>query len=269
MAIIKPEPIQIGGHYLYTLTSYDPVDIEVRVPLVVDEDVEMAFEDFVLSQGKNPEEVDDGWVAETAEGLKSVDELKAALRSQLTSMASYTAEREKADRCVAALATRLGQTVPEQEVARTKASLIASFEHDLQAQGTQLDQLNTEEKEGLAQMYEVIASDAQAIAERDAALAAWASEKKLKVDESEYPELLGISPTDAQTMIEQAKAAGQSEMLKEMVLNAKAMKAVVAECHCTYAHETEAEAKERIERIRTLQAAQAAARTNENDLKAR
>ena len=38
----KPEPMQVGERYIYTLTSYDPVEIELLVPYVSDYEIELA-----------------------------------------------------------------------------------------------------------------------------------------------------------------------------------------------------------------------------------
>ncbi|MDO5107683.1 MAG: hypothetical protein Q4D39_05345, partial [Coriobacteriaceae bacterium] len=98
--------------------------------------------------------------------------------------------------------------------------------------------------------------DAQAIqtSQIDAALDAYAHEKKLSVDEREFGPLLGMKPNDVKNLIKQAQAAGRYDDIRDAALRAKAADAVVAECSCTYHHESEAEAAERLKMLRDLMA---------------
>lgn len=69
---------------------------------------------------------------------------------------------------------------------------------------------------------------------------------RIKVDETELPHLLQLSPTDAQALIARAKSAGQMDQLLDAARRTKALEAVVSECNCTYVQESEAEAKKRL-----------------------
>ena len=42
--IAKPQPIRLGDRYLYTLGSYDPVQVTITVERVTDSDVDFALE---------------------------------------------------------------------------------------------------------------------------------------------------------------------------------------------------------------------------------
>ena len=55
-----------------------------------------------------------------------------------------------------------------------------------------------------------------------------------KIDGTELPHLLQLSPTDAQALIARAKAAGRMDQLIDAARRAKALAAVVSECNCTY-----------------------------------
>jgi hypothetical protein len=94
---------------------------------------------------------------------------------------------------------------------------------------------------------------AQQMCEGDAALSAYAHEKKLKADEQEYARLLGMEPDQMKQVIEQARAAGQSDALHEAALQAKAAQIVVAECSCSYRHETPEQAKARVSQYRQME----------------
>ena len=43
MELVKPDPLIIGGKAHYTLTSYEPVSVEVEVHNVSEEDVDLGF----------------------------------------------------------------------------------------------------------------------------------------------------------------------------------------------------------------------------------
>ena len=254
MDIVKPAPIQLGGRYLYTLSSYDPVELEVYVPSVTDDDVELAIEALARENGAEPAEVDDAWVAEHIDGADSVESMRSLVRSQLGEMNSYMAEREKAERCAAKLAERLGQSVPDDEVARVAAAMMSSIQQDLADSGMDISALAAQGGPSISQLEAMVAADAKGVAERDAALSAFASERKLAVDETEYPALLGLPPKGAAELIEDARKAGQSESLRQAALNAKAMRIVVDECRCSYMHETPEQAQVRIAKMRELRA---------------
>ena len=44
----KPLPLMADGKPYYTLSSYDPVSVEVLVPLVTDDDIDAAIGDSIL-----------------------------------------------------------------------------------------------------------------------------------------------------------------------------------------------------------------------------
>jgi hypothetical protein len=94
--------------------------------------------------------------------------------------------------------------------------------------------------------------EAQATAEQEAALDAYASERKLTVADEELPALLNLSPADTEKVIGDAKEHGQTAMLHQAAVREKASHLLAAECACTYVHETEAEAQKRVEQYEKL-----------------
>lgn len=252
MAIEKPAPLQIGNRYYYTLTSYDPVSITVTVPKVTDDDVEWSIKALARRSKIEPEQLDDAWVAANVEGVDTVDQLKDALHSQLDDMNSRYTEQSKPALCTRELAKRLCQSVPADEVARTRQMVLQSLEADAQSQGGSLQDMLAQT--GMSQMSldKMLDDEAQATAEQEAALAAFAEEKKLKVDDAELPALLNLSPTDTDSLIKQAKEHGQMDQLREAALREKASRSVAAECSCTYEIESAEAAKKRIEQYEML-----------------
>ena len=80
MELVKPEPLVIGGRAHYTLTSYDPVSIDVDVPYTTEEDVEYALQVTVAQAGGGPAQLnDDAWMREQFEDVSGVDEMRACV----------------------------------------------------------------------------------------------------------------------------------------------------------------------------------------------
>ncbi|MEY8437759.1 hypothetical protein AAK967_08485 [Atopobiaceae bacterium 24-176] len=250
--INKPAPLKIGGRYHYTLSSYDPVTITVTVPTVTDTDIEFALESVAREHGATGADVNDAWVAANLEGLSTVDELKSALRSQLDHMNSHYAEESKAPLCASELAKRLNQQVPMDEIARYRDQLQQAMRYDAIQQGVDPDQYFAQMGIDQAALDAMFDDRAAQTAGEQAALSAYAAEKKLKVADEEIAGLLGLSPADGEKVIEQARGMGQLEDLRANALNMKAANVVVSECTCTYAHETPAQAEARSEQYETM-----------------
>ena len=250
--INKPAPLKIGDRYHYTLSSYDPVTITVTVPTVTDTDIEFAIESIAREHGATGADVDDAWVAANLEGLCTLDDLKKALHSQLEHMNSHYAEESKAPLCAGELAKRLNQQVPMDEIARYREQLQQAMRYDAMQQGVDPDQYFAQM--GIDQMALDAMFDDRAAqtAGEQAALSAYAAEKKLKVADEEIAGLLGLSAADGEKVIEQARGMGQLEDLRANALNMKAANVVASECTCTYAHETPAEAEARSEQYQAM-----------------
>ena len=118
MAIEKPLPMQIGDKYYFTLTSYDPVSITVRVPTVIDADVDNALEDLAMGVHLELSELDDAKVAELYQGrVNTLAELRERLRRELGDYNAANAEQSKGRLCGEVLAERLCQQVPPRMIA--------------------------------------------------------------------------------------------------------------------------------------------------------
>ena len=156
-------------------------------------------------------------------------------------------------KCVEALSARLAQSIPPQHLEEAKNAIKARFVQQLQAEGLTPDQFLARSGTSAMQLEAMFDRQAQQMAEGDAALSAVAHERKLKVDEMEYGRLLGLAPDALNQVMEQARAAGQLDDLREAALRAKAAQLVVAECACTYNHETAAQAEARIRQYRQME----------------
>lgn len=249
----KPQPLMLGDKAHYTLTSYDPVSIEVEVPFTTEEDVDLALDSMLARMGGTRDNLSDpAWVTEHFQGISDVAGLRRAVRSQVEDMAAQMAESQKVNRAVAALAKRLQQAVPAMHLARYRQGVQMSFEQQLASEGMTIDDFLLRSGASRAELDTMFDHQAKAAAEQDAALDAYAHQKKLSVTEEEFGRLLGVPSSDMEEMIGQARAAGQYADLRDAALHAKAAQSVVAECACTYRHESEAEARIRTAHYKRL-----------------
>lgn len=244
--IEKPAPLMIGDKAYYNLTSYDPVKIEVQVPYVTDFDVEMALLSSVAEMGGDPSKLSDAaWLAEHFDGITNQAELRVEMRNRLMQLNGALAEEQKGVRCLEELTKRLRQSVPPAHIARARQGAQFAFEQQLTAEGLTLDQFCARSGVHPGDVSKMLDEQAKQACEQGAALDAYAREKKLSVSEDEFGPLLGISARDMPEALKQARAAGQYEQMKEAALRSKAAQAVIAECSCTYLHETPDEARRR------------------------
>lgn len=250
MPIQKPEPLVIGNKAVYTLASYGPVDVQAHVARTTDAEVELAIKTLVREAGGTESDLaDPAWVASHFDGLEDERCLREQTRAYLGSLSEDSAEKQKATGCLDALAERLCQSVPSSQVAQVKDALFQDIAQQIattgQPVGAALAQMGVRED----QLDTMLQKEAVRQAEHEAALDAYASEKKIKVDETELPHLLRLSPTNAQALIARAKAVGQMDQLLEAARHAKALETVVAECNCTYVQETEDDAEKRLRKV--------------------
>lgn len=266
MAIEKPAPLMIGNKAFYSLSSCDPVEIQLEVPLTTDFDVELALEAALSREGGTRENLSDSaWIAEHFDGVDNADELRKGIREQLSQVNSNMAEQQKMGKAVAGLAQRLGQSVPEQHIAMMRQMVEMRFAQQLQADGIDLNTFMKTTGMTQASIDAMFDSQAKEMAEGEAALDAFARERKLKITEDEIGPLLNLSPDEAKDIIERARSAAQYSELESSALHAKAASIVVAECSCTYHHETVEEAEARVEQYRALIETAIAEQDDEDD----
>ena len=248
----KPLPRMVDGHYAYTLSSMEPVSITVRVIHATNDEVDDALRELVGHHGGNAEALTDEWVAANVGEVTTVAGLRPYVRRQLESMYAEMAERSKPDLCVRELASRLEQSVPGEELARARAIVRASMEHDLAQQGLDLAGFLTLSGMSQTALEAMVDQEALSAAEREAALDAFVRGRGITVDETEYPGLLGLSPADVRTMLSDMRAAGREEYVRRAALQAKAVRLLTSECTCSYEHETPEMARARRAQFREV-----------------
>ena len=257
MELVKPEPLVIGGRAHYTLTSYEPVSIELDVAATSEQDVELALQMTVTQMGGGPAELrSDAWVRENFEGLHNGAELRELIRQELMAMNAQVAEQQKAQRCADALARRLMQAVPQADVARAQQVLAQTFQMGLQEQGATEAEFLAQAGMRPSDLQAMFAEQAREAAEQEAAIDAWIDHFRLQISDEELPQYLGIpEEEDPAEFMSQLRLSGQMEDARQYALRNKAMDTVIAEASCTYRHETPAQAQARsLEARRMLEA---------------
>ena len=247
MPVEKPQPLMVGNKAYYTLSSYDPVQVTVHVSHTTDEEVTMGLEAMLSDLGATMDALNDpAWVSEHFEGLSSLQEVREAMRQELEFMNMQVAESQKATACVEELTKRLRQSVTPQRLAEAREIVDRSFAESLDADGLTVQQFMERTGTTEAMLETMLEARSRDTAEGSAALLAYAREKKIRVDESELPALMGATPEQAQQVVASSRAAGQYDRLMEGALLSKVTAIVIGECVCTYQHETPAEARERV-----------------------
>lgn len=236
----KPEPLEIGGRFYYTLSSYAPVSVEIKTLRTTDADVNFALARICLQNGIQQEDLTDEMIKEHMK-LDSIEAAKKALRAQLEQANAAHAEQDKQVKCADELAKRLEQRIPDTEVARFKQLIEDSIAHDavhMQMDAEQFKLLSGITPDSLEEMARLSAT-------HEAAFNAYADKKKLEVTEDELPEILGAQSEQIKTIVEEAKKNNKLEQLLSDLRPRKAAQEISAEAKVTFQLETEAEAKER------------------------
>ena len=249
----KPFPSHIGDLYLFSLSSYDPVQIEVVVPRVTEVDIDYAIEATLDSMGLGDERLTDALVAEKLENVNTIAELREVARKQVGEANMQLVEGSKADRCATELAKRLNEAVPPELVERVRGVMRQAFEHDLAAEGLTMDEFIEQMGATQEMMDDLFASQAEEAIQEEAALDAYAREKKIGIRDDELAEALELSPKEFDQVCLQAQKAGAMDSLRIDALRAKVANILAGECSCIYKNESEEDAQSRMEQFRRLQ----------------
>lgn len=252
MNIQKPQPLMVDGKPHYTLTSYDPVEIEVYVPSATDDDVEMMLDTLLRSAGAGREVLSDANWLKQHFGTDDLGDIREAVRTQVIDGSYESVDRQRQTLCAEALAERLGQSVPPAQLAEVRRSIETSLRAQIQASGMRLDDFLAQMGTTQVGLDSTLDEQARSVAEQDAALGAFAQARKLTVEEGDYPRLLHMPASQCQALVEQAKAIGQEEQIRDSALHNHALEVVVAECVTHYHYETPEEARERAAQMRAM-----------------
>lgn len=253
LEIEKPLPLMVGDKAYYSLTSYDPVTVEVEVPFTTEEEVGLALGATLERLGATHDMLSDReWMAKNFQGMTDEATVRRAIRASIDEMNAQMAEGEKIGLVAGELAARLRQAVPAAHIARYRESVRAEFEQQIASEGMGVAQFLARSGASQADLETMLDEQARQAAEREAALDAFAREKGLSVDEGEFGGLLGIPEADMAQVVKDARTAGHYDRLRDAALHAKAALSATAEAICTYRHETEEQARARVEQVLRL-----------------
>ena len=246
----RPKPKKVGGKLQYTLTSYDPVRIEVEIPLVTHEETELAIDDFASQAGISRSDMTNDWVAENFPDISTYAEFFREMRERLSKSAIEYVEAQKRHLCVKELVKRLVQDIDHNDYLDTRKGIELSILNGVDADGLSIEELFS--KTGMSREAFEKSLDEQALVatQQNAALDAWVQWRKLEVDDFELPGLLYLDVERCGEIVASAKVDGSIEIVYDMARRNKALNSIVAECACTYHRETQDEAKERMRRMR-------------------
>lgn len=243
----KPEPLFINGRYHFTLSSFDPVKITLRIPHVTEQEVAMGLAGVLMQAGYDgKDEPSDAWVEETFEDIKTYAELKDAVRQRQDEINRSYAEASKQTLCADALAERLEQDIPVALVQRAYDSLLQGYEDQVAHSGLELAQAIRGMGMTDDDFRTMLSHQALTLAKEEAALDAFAEEFALFADETELPGILGLSPAQANELVKDARAHNSFDELLRHAVRCKAARIAESEAEVTYENETPEEAEKRV-----------------------
>ena len=249
MADEKPLPLMVDGKPHYTLTSYDPVEIEVLVPAVTGDDLEFAIDAILEAEGASRERLSDAaWVKEHF-NASSPDEFYEMVTDYVKRTNNNLVEEEKLGTCLTALADRLCQRPLPEMLEECRAGLALTYQQRFAQAGVTREQFIEQAGQTEESFEEMVSMQAEITACQQAALSAMASERKVQVSEEEIPRYLGVDESQASEFLSRVRAENQLDRIHDAAVRSKAASIVLAESSCTYHHETTEEAKERMATI--------------------
>lgn len=247
----KPEPLFIDGHYHYTLSSYEPVEVTLTIPHLTDEEVGYGIAGIVAERGWNDDDLPtDAWIAENVEGINTLAELQQAVREELEQINARYVESTKAGLCAEELARRVEQRIPTESIERARDTVRQGFEMQAMQNGVDLAQLLAASGMSEHDFEHAVSEEAQALAEQDAALDAIVDEYAIYVDETELPGILGMSPKDAKALIEETRKHGDYEDMMAFARRRRALESVIRDASFAEEHETAEQAARRVAEMR-------------------
>lgn len=238
----KPLPNKIGGSYVYTLSSYGPVEAQVTIPYILDSDVEITANNFLADINPNNEEVNDKWISEHLDDINSLDELYVAVRHQLELLNDKFVEDQKKTQCTEQLSLRLNEMIPEMEIQKAQSLLIAQQEASLQSEGYTREDLAKANNTTIEDIDNALYNYAATTLEQTAALDAYAEHEKLICFDFEIAQQMQITEDQVKALLSNEITKSAAEQVKTDILRGKAANKVVRDAHIDLISETKEEA---------------------------
>lgn len=231
----RPEPVFEMGRLRYTLTTYDPVHIEVEVRKVSEAALESAVQYTVAQMGGGPQELaNDAWIQNTFPGVQNAEQLRYILRQQINDASAKWTEQQKSTECAKALAKRLIEQVPQSRIWELRQNIKQTFELGLSEEQMTREEYLAQSGMTSSELEEMFAKQAQETARQEAAVDAWADYRKVSMSNEEIPRYLPVPSDDVRTAMAEIMLTGRLEEARMSARRMKALGMVVNECVCVY-----------------------------------
>lgn len=240
----KPLPLMLEGKPHYTLSSYDPVDIDVYVPYITDSQVQSTLELMVRQEGGTMASLDDpAWVQAHFGPRQSRLSLLERARQALQSSVDEDVHLQALQQAEQKLAERLQQSVPHEYVDAQSQDLLDEVTAEFRRESMDLQQTLDSMGATKDDLVEFFHEKAQDMAECDAALMAFATARHIRMEPDQMASYLGLDDAEWEQAQRQMRAEGTLGTLMEQASLDKARNVVLHEAHVTYHHQTRAEAQ--------------------------
>lgn len=231
----RPEPEFRTGRLRYTLTTYDPVRIEVEVRKVSEKALDSALQFTIQKMGGGPESLkDEAWIRKTFPGVMNAEQLRYLLRQQINDASAKWTEQQKSTECAKALVKRLIEKVPPSSVWAARQSIVQSFEFGLKKEEMTKEEYLAQSGMTSDELQKMFDEQAQQAAEQEAAIDAWADYRKVSMSNEEIPRYLPLPHADKGLALREIMIAGRLEEARMSARRMKAIAMVVDECVCVY-----------------------------------
>ena len=233
----KPDPLYKDGRFCYTLTSYDPVSVEVEVRDVTNEAVDAALQFAMIQMGGGPERLlDDAWIQSKFPGAANSGQLKNMIRAKLEAASAELTRQNKANQCAIVLSERLVEQIPQIYITGLREVVRDTFLTGLVRQEMTVDDYLKESEITMAELEKMINHQTMQTAMQEAALDAWADKFEIVVEDEEVPDLLPAKAPNEKRTLEELVESGRLEEGRISARRVKALHDVIRRSECTYKH---------------------------------
>ena len=176
---------------------------------------------------KKAPEITDEWIGENF-GFDTVAEFRRRVAESLSQQKDQMLPIIKENRCLMTLIERVDVEVPEAMAEEEEANLLQDFFRQLQKQGQTFDSYLKSQGLSNEQFKEDIKLQAQDTVKQNIALDAWARHFEIEATEGDIEaEFIKSGAEDWEALYQNWKENGRIHMVREGVLRAKALQAIV------------------------------------------
>ena len=213
----------------FKLRDYDNVRIVMpKKPAMSEDDVDAQLFEYVLSAGKQVNSIgdlDDAWVQANFDGLKTVADVRDAIKAQYDRELEFEYSNLKFQLCSDALLDRLEGEVPEETLAANVEAVRAANIGRLEEMHISFEQYLREENMTPEQYEEKLVQETLRTLRLNVALDIMADVLGMQVGNHELTEYL--SAPDPEAFLNEIRENGQVENARHAAVRVKAMRRIV------------------------------------------